>query len=456
MTFTGRHVSMPGSAAVAERASCEQIYQMENARGETWKALLVKMLHKLQEAQKAKRIHLFNDFIGTGDDPEALLRACSEPSDFFTPHTFERHIEQGPVLDREDVPLVLVDTVMGIHQEDFTFYGDRAEAAAAGLISQLRDLAVEMEKEENAIRATVGIFESHSDKSTALCHEDLGFAVSCRLEGELNHAGSTPNPDRRDPAVAASRLATEFHDYLVSELRVAPEKILIGNVYLEPGTNRNVIPGVTGISLAVKGEESLSRDSCKNLRKHLESFITLKLESFRGEGGEGVALRKIDDISFICLGSTVTLSLDLRFAQTQMRKEYLERLEDICDSTQKKFGVSLERKPQQSVSPQKLEERGQALIIERSFGGSHTPRETELLSDIIRGCALQADVSIKTLSMDTGADDFNLFRLVKQRIPSAWLERRDRFTSGALHDTCNIAAQAGRAQSPRDSPNPEI
>ena len=39
--------------------------------------------------------------------------------------------------------------------------------------------------------------------------------------------------------------------------------------------------------------------------------------------------------------------------------------------------------------------------------------------------------------------DVNLFQFTEQRMPRTWLEKMSRFTSGALHDTCNIAARSG-------------
>lgn len=442
MTFTGEGVSMPGSAAVAGRADCARVHRMTNADGEHYRDRLVEMLRQLRDAKAEGKIEFTNDFDAADDDPEALLEACAEPTDFFTPHTFERHIEQGPILDRAGVPLVLVGTIMGIRQEDFRLTGDRAEEAGVRLIGRLRDLARELESDDAPLRATVGIFEGHPDDDDALSREDLGFALGCRLVGELNHAGSTPNVDRGDPGVALSRLADLFRERIEADHPHLVDRALIGNVYLEPGTNRNVIPGTAGISFGLPDDPSLSAEWLADLRGRLESAVTHRLSRPISEGGENVALQQSDPLSFVRVSRRVRLSLDLRFASEDQCQAFLDRLDRICDDVCRTFHVRLNREPQQYLRPQRLEKTGQTLLIERSFGGSHTPRETELLGDMIRAGVLQIDVSMHALGEDLAAPGFNLFRTVESRIPESWRGRLARFTSGALHDTCNIAARA--------------
>ncbi|MGD8884556.1 MAG: hypothetical protein PVF34_02975, partial [Gammaproteobacteria bacterium] len=141
MTFTGQGISMPGSAAVAGRAAPEAIHEMCNNDGERFGDCLMEMLKEIKRRQKAGEIILFNDLAGAEDNE--LLTACADPTDFFTPHTYERHIEQGPFLDRADVPMAMVGTIMGIHQEDFFFLGAWAEAAALELNRRMRELTAE-------------------------------------------------------------------------------------------------------------------------------------------------------------------------------------------------------------------------------------------------------------------------------------------------------------------------
>ena len=85
--------------------------------------------------------------------------------------------------------------------------------------------------------------------------------------------------------------------------------------------------------------------------------------------------------------------------------------------------------------------------MERSYGGSHNPAETELLSDLVRGCILQLAVSREVLAFRDGLpENFNLFQITESKLPRGWLRELPRFTSGALHDTCNIAARAMSAR----------
>lgn len=448
MTFTGEGVSMPGSAAVAGRATPERIYAMRNVDGERFHDLLLPFLAELRERQAAGEIDLFNDLAGATDDG-ALLAACSDPTDFFTPHTYERHIEQGPVLDRDEVPIVLVDTIMGIYQEDFHFVGPGSESAALALNGHLRRLALEFLEAGDDVRVTVGILEGdHSDPtdpaSPSEVHEELCFALACALEGELNHAGATPTMDRRDPGVAAARLAGQFLEW-VDELngagRTLPARPIVGNVRLLPGTNRNVIPGEARFSLAIAGQDALSERESEDLQRRLEAFAAGTLARSVAGSGEGINVLRMEPVSFVRSSSRARLSLDLRSAQEEITARFVEHIGEVCARVAEEFGVEIQRAVQQELAPQLLEATGQVLMMERSYGGSHNPRETELLNDIVRGSVLQTAVSCEIARLERLPPDFNLFTLVERRFPAGWLERRRRFVSGALHDTCNIAAR---------------
>lgn len=112
MTGSGDGVAMPGNAAVAGHAPVEAIHRMTHAAGEPFLEGLLGMLRFLETRRQQGRIHFANRFPDNGD-PEAWIAACPKPHDFFTPHTYERHIEQGPGLNRAGVPLVLVDRAVG-------------------------------------------------------------------------------------------------------------------------------------------------------------------------------------------------------------------------------------------------------------------------------------------------------------------------------------------------------
>lgn len=443
MTFTGEGVSMPGSAAVAGRASAETIYAMRNHDGERFGDCLDALLRELRKHQSEGSIELCNDLAGT--DPGRLREACSDPQAFYTPHSFERHIEQGPFLDRADVPLVMVGTIMGIRQEDFHFRGERAEAAALEFNRCLRELTHETRFAD--VRITVGLLEGVGESRIL---ENVHPALRWTFEGELNHAGATPTADRRDPGVAAARLTREFLNWFE---RVHAERSLdglfplVGNVRVSPGTNRNVIPGSVSLTLALAGTDASARDRVdaaleEDLAQTLEGYAIGTLARRVAGGGEGVRLCRVEPVSYTNLYTGARLSIDLRADRQAVSDAFRARIDDILERIRADYGVGIDGEPQQQLPPFRLEETGQALLMERSYGGSHNPRETEMLSDIVRGSLLQLAVTREVLGREQ-LDDLNLFHLVEARMPAAWRKRMPRFTSGALHDSCNIAARAG-------------
>lgn len=444
MVFTGNGVSMPGSAAVCGQASIDDIYTMQNSEGENFKDKLITMLEELKSA-KEEGLELLNDF--EGQSGEKLLEACFEPADFYTPHSYERHIEQGPVLDRHQVPVVMVDTIMGIHQEDFFFesrYSDRqtAEAAALEFNRRLRDIA--LENQFDNLRITAGIIEGFGDYTS---HEEATIAMRWTLEGETNHAGATPVFDRKDAGVAAGRLMRFFINK-VHELDTRRRAVsgrgstltpLVGNIRLTPGVDRNVIPGHAAVSLAVTGDH-LTVDEKEELIQTLQSYAIGNLQRRVESGGESLYYCRMDHMSYANTYSQARLTIDLRSDRAEKTRDYRNRIGAIIPEIEDEFQVNIHSEMQQRVEPSDLEKSGQCLLMERSYGGSHNPHEAELLNDLVRGSVLQFSVLRELMQGDGLPPGFNLFRFVEERIPKKWLRALKRFTSGALHDTCNIHA----------------
>ena len=65
---------------------------------------------------------------------------------------------------------------------------------------------------------------------------------------------------------------------------------------------------------------------------------------------------------------------------------------EIRRELEEQFDVQIESSVEQTVEPSDLEPTGQVLLMERSYGGSHNPRETELTGDLVRSTALQLGV----------------------------------------------------------------
>ncbi len=435
MTFTGEGVSMPGSAAVTGRAAVERVHEMTNADGERLGDRLPALLRALRDDAQHGRYRLLNEFPSEGDGPE-LVSACAEPTDLSTPHTYERHIEQGPVLDRIGVPLALVRTIMGIHQEDVTVAGSRAEEAALELDARLRELSAS--RSGPLARVTVGVVDPTAEGPA---HEDLSDAVRVTLRGSMNHAGATALEDRRDAGVAAGRLARWFRRWVDDQRAegLAAGRALVGDLSVLPGANRNVIPGEASVTLGLRGESS--EDARLRLRHDLEAWLAGTLSRGVADGGEGVLEWYVTDTTFLRTATEVRLSFDLRAADRETIESFLGEVGAALGSIAEEFGVEASREVEQELAPFQLAPTGQVLQIERSYGGSHNPDEVQLADDVLRGTVLQLSVS-RSLLRRKRLGDLNLFRYVTDRVPRAWRERLDGFVSGALHDTCNVAAAA--------------
>lgn len=115
-----------------------------------------------------------------GKELERIGHAGSEEPGFLKPHTYvELHIEQGPVLEREGVPIAAVENLQGISWQRVT------------------------------------------------------------IKGDANHAGTTPMSMRRDAGHAAARVVTFLHDR--ARNANTPTVATVGCMSFEPNAI-NVIP----------------------------------------------------------------------------------------------------------------------------------------------------------------------------------------------------------------------
>lgn len=442
MSFTGEGVSMPGSAAIAGQAAPARIYAMTNIAGERFGERLEALLAGLAEAAAEGHIELFNELAGR--EGQALLDACSDPQAFYSRHSFERHIEQGPILDRHAVPLALVDTIMGIHQEDLTITGARAEAAALELDCRLRELLERPDLADS--RITVGVIEALGEP---MLHAEPEVAFRCVLDGETNHAGSIPTANRADAGVAAGRLVRAFHRLLGDYGIDSDAPVLVGDVELVPGLGRNVIPGQASLTLALDvTHEAVAELDLRNLQRRLGGFASGELGASVSRGGEGLGGARIEPASFVNVAGQVRLTIDVRGPKRDHLDAIDAAIAELSADIGEQFAVEISREIQQRLAPQELEQTGQVLVIERSYGGSHNPREAEMTRDLTRACVLQLAVLRELFERESIAE-LDLVGLVERHIPARWLERLPRFVSGALHDTCNISARASELDAGR-------
>lgn len=446
MAYSGQGIAMPGSAAVAGLASIADVHEMTNTQGHRFGDKLNEMLNYLSAAKQAGKIDFFNDF-PTPSNPDNPLLACSEPRDFFTPHTYERHIEQGPTLDRAQLPLVLVDRIMGIHQEDFLFSGQLAEQAGLEFNLRLRELSQTTEFLD--IRITCGVLEPSGDTQRF----DTPEAWKISLIGEMNHAGATATTDRHDPGVAAARIARAAFAQVTPSTTVSnstPAKWIIGDIDIKPGANRNVIPGVATLIIARFPPNATDQSPDTQAEMALPAPLQRLLNQLKApvnEGGEGIFHVAVESRRGLNLANRLRVSIDLRGAHAPVMQAFRQHIEQILRDIQQQFKVTTSAKIQQQVSPLNLPMTGQVLQLERSYGGSHNPYEAELAIDLLRGTMLQLETTQKFLDPDT-PEPINLHQIAKQFIPKSWTTQVQSFVSGALHDTCNITKKTAQILTP--------
>jgi allantoate deiminase len=135
----------------------------------------------------ADAIHSF------GLDPDRIPETCP-----LAPHTFaaiEVHIEQGPVLDKDDASLAVVETIVGQSRFELTF------------------------------------------------------------EGQANHAGTTPMSMRRDALVAAAQWIVEVEQYAANYKQLVAT---VGRIEAHPGAV-NIVPARVRATLDVRHPKDESR-----------------------------------------------------------------------------------------------------------------------------------------------------------------------------------------------------
>ncbi len=412
MSFTGAGVSMPGSSAIAEIASPEQVYKMINAEAELYGDRMLALLEILLEASEKGDIELAHKI-------SECLEDLPEPSNFFPKQMLERHSEQAGSLFKASVPNIHAEAIMGIYQEDYIITGSRSEQAALALVYKLRDIQ-ENDNKFREMRVTNGVLEHLVRPEQA---SELSFAENYSIQGARNHAGATSLENRFDPFVAAAKLCNYFYE-LCREESLEPR---IGSIELSPGLSRNVIAESMKLCLAVQPGKC-SQEQWQNLKIKMRSLlfdlIDKDLLSWQNSPKA--------EMSF---SSKLRLSLDLRFAQEQDKLEYLNAIKKVFDEISEEYKVDIERSVEQELDAVRLDEAKYAsLMMDQSIGGSHNPNEAQHNKVILIGTILQLIIYFE-LAQDP---ERAIYDLVKETIPEEWKNKIGPFCSGALHDTCNL------------------
>jgi beta-ureidopropionase / N-carbamoyl-L-amino-acid hydrolase len=146
-----------------------------------------------------------------GEELARIGYAGTQEPDFARPHAYvELHIEQGPILDREGIPIGAVENLQGISWRRVT------------------------------------------------------------IDGAANHAGTTPMAMRRDAGYAAAKVVTFLRDRLIGAN--APTVATVGCMSFEPNAI-NVIPARATFSVDLRDpDEARLREAEAALERYLEEL----------------------------------------------------------------------------------------------------------------------------------------------------------------------------------------
>lgn len=219
-----------------------------------------------------------------GLDPEQVGRAAWAPGSIGA--YVEIHAEQGPVLDREGVPLGLVRSIVGIRRYRVT------------------------------------------------------------IQGQSNHAGTTPMDMRKDALVGAARLVLRAEEIAKEVGRGCVATV--GRIQAFPGSF-NIIPGRAECALELRGEES-------GLLQEMEDRVGQALERERARGLE------------------YQLELESEVAPVGLSPAMLEKNEETC----RRLGIPFLVLPSGAGHDAQIMAGGTqaAMLFVPSRGGlSHCPQE---------------------------------------------------------------------------------
>jgi N-carbamoyl-L-amino-acid hydrolase len=240
-----------------------------------------------------------------GAELERIGYAGSEEPGFLKPHAYvELHIEQGPVLEREGVPLGVVENLQGISWQRVT------------------------------------------------------------IEGEANHAGTTPMSMRRDAGHAAARVVTFLRDR--ARASNTPTVATVGCISFEPNAI-NVIPSRATLTVDL-------RDPDEQRLQAEEAALAAYLKE-------------------LAATEEVTISVErlARFEPVTFDRRIVGLVQDAARDR----GVAFKRMTSGAGHDAQMIARiaPSAMIFVPSIGGiSHNPREHTPDADLVAGANILLDV----------------------------------------------------------------
>jgi allantoate deiminase len=144
--------------------------------------------------------------------------------------------------------------------EDLAGTGDRTDANGTTLRAAIAEADFDLDRVGDASRAgEIGAYlELHIEQGPVLEAEgvEIGIVTSIvglrgyrvRLEGQANHAGTTPMHLRRDALAGAARVALALRDWARAQDSVT---VNVGKISVQPG-GANVVPGVADFTIDIR------------------------------------------------------------------------------------------------------------------------------------------------------------------------------------------------------------
>lgn len=256
-------------------------------------------LAEIHSAKDIDGVALTQCLEDAGVNPENLLNAKVSADDYKA--FLELHIEQGPVLEQRAIPIGVVDGITGLFKWEIT------------------------------------------------------------LQGQANHAGTTPMHMRRDAFQGLARFAADINDILARE-GAENSKATIGKVSLWPGSP-NVVPGSCVFSLEV-------RDTDQKILEHLKSVFEKALKECAAACGLEITIAQLSDIQ--------ATPCDADIVDTLVRTAKAQNLPHIVMPS----GAAHDAQYMAHITKT-------AMIFVPSIGGvSHNPAENTAMDDIEKGANL--------------------------------------------------------------------
>lgn len=260
----------------------------------------------------------------------------------------ELHIEQGPVLDRDNKEVEIVTHVLGISQRLIDIKpadGKDAIAAAFDVVTAVRDIAkADLSAEPRGTVGMLNVPEGQKGKLTEPTSHQLKFDIA----SISNHAGGCPMYLRRDSGYAAAIIYQAAYE-------VAAKAGKADQVVINPDIQYGVLDttktpqSITGVINQVPdhvsfciGLKDQDPDLFRNIGKRIDEVMADLTKAL--PGGEQVEIKKSEAQPFDKYATAVQVSADLRNNAKDLIDQADVSLDHKLQETADKHGAEIESK----------------------------------------------------------------------------------------------------------------